>query len=203
MKKILILSVISLLLFNLSGIANATFIGDDVMVEHRVEGSTPFPWDWKNTTAAIGNEDRVEISAHTDNQATYGVDIESSSIWVDFLRETNFTAGQLFHGLYVSDLDWLGGDGFIISGASVTMNNAEWMTDRLDFGSDWVSLDWQGLRVFGDTFFEISLAVSKSVTDLPETNPAPTPEPATMLLLGAGLAGLAGARFRKKVGKEK
>jgi hypothetical protein len=190
----LILLVMAMLLFSMSEAANATFIGDEVIVEHRAEGNIPYPWDSTTTTAAIGSEDRVELSAHVDNQVTYGVDIEASSIYVDFLRDTIFTAGKVFHGLYVGDLDWLGGDGFIITDASVTTDNpvwtTEWAAERLDFGWNWVSLDWQGLTVPECMTFAISLTASNPT--------APVPEPATMLLLGTGLAGFAGVLRRKR-----
>ena len=62
-----------------------------------------------------------------------------------------------------------------------------WNPSMLSFTSDSISIDWANMQpAVTGTFFNVSL----------DFEAQPVPEPATMLLLGTGLVGLAG--FRRK-----
>ena len=70
MKKVIILLIAALMLCSLSGVANATFIEDFVRIEHRIDTFADPVWDGATVQAKSGDEDRVEISAHSDNLGT-------------------------------------------------------------------------------------------------------------------------------------
>ena len=145
----------------------ATFIGDTILIEHHC-CTIPFGEIWDSHTVLVeaGNTDCTLVTAHTDHNPTYSVDVEASSFLVEFIRYTNFTAGNPFHGLVVSDLDWLGTPNCVITGANVVTDFSEWSDSRLDFGEDWVSLDWQGLNVPNGSYFNVTLQIAVSVIDV-------------------------------------
>ena len=167
------------LLIGMTGPLQASLIGDTVLLEHC--WTTPFdtPWDSANVVVQAGNTDSTAISAHTDHNPTYYVDMESDQILIDFIRYTAFTAGQPFHGLVVSDLDWPGMPGTSIIDVVVSTNFSGWNNSRINYGTDWVTIDWQGLNVSVGTYFNITLTTS-----------TPVPEPCSILLLLIAIGGL-------------
>lgn len=60
-----------------------------------------------------------------------------------------------------------------------------------------VSFVWLGTGTPGAQFFDVYNGITWEILDSGETAAAPVPEPATMLLLATGLAGLATIRKRK------
>ncbi len=179
---ILILSFVVLTTFGVK-LSYATFINDTVKIEHRSPTfGTAFDTHYPITVMA-DSSDRVEVTAHSDKNPTYGVDVGASGFFVDFIRYTNFTVGDPFHGVVVSDLNWSAGG--TITGATVKHNGILWATNRLTYGSDWLSLNWQGMAVKKTDTFEVTIQTA-------------VPEPTTVALLGIGLVGLAGAEVRRR-----
>lgn len=129
----------------------------------------------------------VEVPNHSiDNQA---YDFSDTNIFVDYRNSGTWTL-TAFNGFHVFDLN-----GTIPAIVSVTINPATnlagFTASRITFDADNIWVDWGGLSFDGETV--VSLDV------LPE-GATPVPEPAQLLLLGAGLAAVA-ARVRRRRGQ--
>jgi hypothetical protein len=151
------------------GHVQAGLIGDMVLVEHHYP-TVGDVWDSEWVQVQEGDADRVLISPFEGHQPGYGVDLESTSIKIDFIASVNFTAGRPFHGLVVSNLDGLAGD-FSITNAVVETNLTSWTPNRLTWDEHTIRLNWQGMGVPQGAYFNVQLA----------------PEPCSLLLLTCGI----------------
>jgi len=187
--------------------AGATLIGDPVTLGHY----SPEMAASYSTTVAAGDSD--ETAFYFSYPYGYQVNVEADSIFVDYSyviqpgdsgtwRDTatscawseDFTLDCTevplsFNGLRVSDLDDSSGNPLI--NVIVDTNMAGWDNSRLSWGSRDVWFDWKGLSFDSGTYLNAQLEFGG------DNAAAPVPEPSTLLLLGAGLAGF--AAFRRKL----
>jgi|LGOV01.1.fsa_nt_gb hypothetical protein len=180
------LLVLSLIL-GISSVHAATLIGDMVILTHRCPDIDTI-WDGPfEVIVAEGSSDRVLLDPFGDDIKGYGVDLETSSIHIDFIESVGFTAGDPFHGLIVEDIDWVGMPNAVIMEVNVDTNFNGFDASRVTFGDHFVRINWQDLNVPTGSVFNITLR--------------PVPLPSTLLLLGSGLAGIIGLG-RKKLFKK-
>jgi hypothetical protein len=175
MKKQLLTSLaMGIFLLGVTGMANAMLIGDQIDVTYFNNGLSE--------TQTITVTDDATDKINWDN---FIVDVNENNIFIDFEKAGGFASGSGFQGFIFSDLN----DPLQIGNIVSTLNpypgnpvNISMTTDPVSLLSE-LSIDLSGLS-WNDSS-ELSVELN------------PTPEPATMLLFGTGLASLAGIRRKR------
>jgi len=205
MKKLLSGLATGVFLLGASGIANATTLIDiesewnysvlatDLYLDWNTAGYSSF--DWANATWLTGQ-------AAFGNASTYGGYTVNTpnTLWAAN-TDLALTKDIQIDGNILGDLtlNVATDNGFIlfVNGQQVAKANAEgftyyWEYD-LTIDSSYFNSGLNTISVLAEdhgglTYFDMKLA----------GDVAPVPEPTTMLLLGTGIAGLAGSRIRRK-----
>jgi len=159
----------------------ASLIGDSVDMSYNLDLQTLQVKP--GVVVVAGNADR-QVFVTTNQLDMLGVDVEASSILIDFVLEVGFTAGSSFNGVIVSDLDF-GVPPERIIGVNVT-SSFGFDPSRVTFGDDFVEVNFLGLNILNGSTIGIDLQT------------AVVPIPAAIWLFGSGLIGLIGIARRKK-----
>ncbi|MBV5329543.1 MAG: PEP-CTERM sorting domain-containing protein [Chlorobium sp.] len=136
--------------------------------------------------AAAGGELFVYDGYSNSHKDQYG-------FWAD-IRDDHLTANGYPHPLFSFSLALEDSTGTVFETSALPLT----APDLADFTSTRITLYFgQGLRADGVNYDEY-LLVSGKVTSLKQTTPIATPVPASMLLLGSGLIGIACRGLKKR-----
>jgi len=125
------------------------FGGSLVSMGHYVPtDQTPFDGPYAVRVIDDSTEDRKVLTPFVGCVPGYGVNVEASSVVVDFVAEVNFTAGDPFHGLIITNLVRPGATGSVAATGPYT-----------DFSYDGATLklDWQGQDVPSGSTYTITI----------------------------------------------
>ncbi len=214
MKKTLI-TLCTVATLALSSMAHAAIIGDTML---------NYTFKWNQTSGNLQNVLGTE-NKHGSIDISNGPNDDSVTVLTYFTPDKLFTASGTYtasleiESPYVPsknpilefsfDVD-LDGTRLIITNVSTHIveqfvgdeTGTEALYMEVDFGSAWTQFTSE---VDGQTYYEYALYGTENPASMAftfgyynENTPAPTPEPATMLLMGAGLLGLGFVARRKK-----
>jgi len=148
--------------------AAGDFGGSLVSMGHYVPTDlTPYDGPYAVRVIDDSTEDRKVLTPFLGCAPGYGVNVEASSVVVDFVADVNFTAGDPFHGLIITNL--------VRPGATASVAATGPYTD-FSYDGAVLKLDWQGNLVpSGSTY---------TITITPGTG---TPAPTVCTSLGTGV----------------
>ncbi len=175
----------------LPGTAKATLIGDEVTISFQSRGTTI-------SVTGIAGVDPLAIvvssSANTRFDPVFGESFIEIGFSTEFFSNAWFFREEV---LVFSGLDW-GESGFVIGATMIeTVSDTGLIASDLIFTANSVTLDLNGVGLRNGETVRIDLVTQHS----PTGPSAAVPEPASLLIFGLGLAGLAGVQRRLRKGK--